>query len=332
MATAKIKTYGVGIEDSALAFSTPGVTPSAWLQNAASQVWGAIKNGVKAVTDFAGRIFEGGKELLSAIGRGDWKLFLDFGRDQPGAALAGVGAIGITGWFIGSVTGIGAAVSSGIGSIAAFASGGISSLWATLSSIRFGGVAVGAMLPSIQQVLVSGGNTIINTDWAQSDKSILSELESTYLTFLSNVGESTGRLLAGLLIGKKSNPKLRLNITATAALVITARQQGSEIEEEMVEELSQLANVFIRYATNLAGKLGLLKVREWARTGFRTGIKAIDSKIENLGLQEGQSWSIAQKIEEKVEKLKETDEVAGTLAESLLGGFGDGLQDYLLMT
>lgn len=321
-ATGKIKTYGVGIEDSALAFSTPGVTPSAWLQNAAGQVWNAIKNGVKSVVEFAGRIFEGGKELLNAIGRGDWGIFIQWAKDDPFGFLAGGAAVAIGGWFIGSVTGL-----------TAMAAGGISSLWATLGSIKFGGVALGAMLPSIQQVLVSGGNIIVNTDWAQSDKAIEEELKGTYLSFLNNVGESTGRLLAGLLLGGgKANPKLRLNITATAALVITARQQGSEIEEEMVEELSQLANAFIRYATNLAGKCGLLKFRQWARKKFRTGVKAIDSKIANWGLQEGQSWSIAQQIEEKVEKLKETDEIAGTLAESLLEGFGGGLQDFLLVT
>lgn len=321
-ATAKIKTYGVGIEDSALAFSTPGVTPGTWLQDAASQVWGAIKNGVKSVLEFAGRIFEGGKELLSAIGRGDWGIFVQWAKNDPFGFLAGGAAVAIGGWFIGSATGL-----------TAMAMGGISSLWATLGSIKFGGVALGAMLPSLQQVLVSGGNIIVNTDWLQSDKAILEQLNGTYLSFLNNVGESTGRLLAGFALGGgKANPKLRLNITATAALVITARQQGSEIEEEMVEELTQVANAFIRYATNLAGKLGYLQFRKWARNNVRTGIKSVDAKIANWGLQEGQSWSIAQQIEEKVEKLQESDPALGNFVEGLLEGFGDGFQDFLLVT
>ena len=321
MATAN-KTYGVGIEDCALAFSTLGVTPSKWLQEAAGAVWGAIKNGVKSVLDFGGRILEGGKELLSAIGRGDWKIFVDWAKNDPFGALAGGAAVAVAGVFIGSATGL-----------TALAAGGISSLWATLGSIKLGGVAVGLALPTLQQALVGGINTVVNTDWLASDKSILDSLNSTYLSFLNNVGESTGRLLAGFVLGgAKANPKLRLNITAAASVVIMARQQGSEIEEEMIEELSQLANAFMRYATNLAGKLGYLQIRKYARQNIRTGVKAIDAKIVNWGLQEGQSFSIAQKIEDKVEKLQETDPAMGNFVEGLLEGFGDGFQDFLLVS
>lgn len=75
MANNKIKTFGVGLEDSALAFSHDGVQPSPWLQNAAGEVWSFLKNGVKAALDLGRKMLEGGKELLSAIGRGDWGIF-----------------------------------------------------------------------------------------------------------------------------------------------------------------------------------------------------------------------------------------------------------------
>ena len=39
MADKKIKTYGVGLEDSALAFSHDGVKPGKWLQDAAGEGW-----------------------------------------------------------------------------------------------------------------------------------------------------------------------------------------------------------------------------------------------------------------------------------------------------
>ena len=320
--TAKIKTFGVTTEDTSLAFSIAGMQPGKWLKNAAKAVWNGIQNGVKAIGDFAKNIFDGGKELLSAIGRGDWGIFVNWAKNDPLGALAGGGAIAVGGWFIGSATGI-----------TALAAGGISSLWATLGSIKIGGTTLALALPTLQQALVSGGNTIVNLDWMQSDKAILESLNSTYLAFLNNVGESTGRLLAGFILGGgKSNPKLRLNITATAAIIIQAEQEGSDIEEEMIEELSTLANAFKAYVVNLAGKLGYLELRKYARNNIRTGIPAIDKKIANWGLIEGQSWSIATQIEEKLEKLEETNAPAANFLEGLIEGFGEGWNDFLVMT
>ena len=206
-------------------------------------------------------------------------------------------------------------------------------MWASLGAMKIGGVTVGLMLPTLQQAIVSTGNTVYNLDWAKSDKAILAELEGAYLGFLNNVGESTGRMLAGLLLGGgKKNPKLNISITATAALIITARQDGSNIEEELIEELSQLANVFMRYATTLAGKLGYMNLRKYARENVRTGIKVIDEKIKNWGVQEGQTWSIAQKVDGKIEKIKEEDKALGDVLEWFVEGFGDGLSDFILLT
>lgn len=322
MTEAKIKTFGVTLENSALAFSHSGVQPGNWLKEAASEVWSFLKNGVKAAIDLGKKMLEGGKELLGAIARGDWGIFIDWAKNDPLGFLAGGAAVAIGGWFVGSVTGL-----------TALAAGGISTLWATLGSIKIGGVAIGLALPTIQQAIVSGTNTIVNIDWLKSDKAIEEELKNTYLTFLNNVGESTGRLLAGFLLGGgKTNPKLTLNITAAAALIIQAEQEGSNIEEEMIEELSALANVFKRYIVNLAGKLGYLELRKYARNNIRTGIPQIDKAIASWGLIEGQSFSIATKIEESVEKLQDTNPAAGNFLEGLLEGFGDGWSDFLLLT
>ncbi|MEG4356927.1 MULTISPECIES: hypothetical protein [unclassified Microcoleus] len=313
---------GVTLESSALAFSLEGVTPDKWIQDAAGAVWSAIKSGISSAIDLGKRMFEGGKELLSAIGRGDWDIFKQWFRDDPKSALAGAGAVAVAGWFIGSASGLFAVASSGI-----------SAMWTSLGAIKIGGVAVSLMLPTLQQAIVSTGNTVYNIDWAKSDAAILAELNGSYLGFLNNLGESTGRMLAGLALGGgKANPKLNISITATAALIITAKQDGSNIEEELVEELSQLANIFMRYATTLAGKLGYLELRKYARQNVRTGIKVIDEKIKNWGLQESQTWSIAQKVEDKVEKITEKDPAFGNLLEGLIEGFGDGLSDFILLT
>jgi hypothetical protein len=322
MATAKIKTFGVQLENSALAFSHNGVQPGIWLQTAAGEVWNFLKKGVKAAIDLGRKMLEGGKELLGAIFRGDWGIFVDWAKNDPLGFLAGGAAVAVGGWFIGAASGL-----------TALAAGGISSLWATLGSIKVGGVALVAVMPSIQQAIVSGTNTIVNLDWLKSDKAMEDEMNASYLTFIGNLGESTGRLLAGLILGGgKRNPKLILNITATAAIIIQAEQEGSNIEEEMIEELSVLANVFKRYALSLAGRAGLLELRKYARQNIRTGIPQIDRKIANWGLIEGQSFSIATSIENKIEKLEETNPVAAKFFEEALEGFGDGWSDFLVMT
>jgi len=320
--TQKIKTFGVSLENSALAFSHDGVQPGKWLQSAAGEVWSWLKKGVKAAAELGAKMIEGGKELLGAIFRGDWQIFADWAKNDFLGFLAGGAAVAVGGWFLASASGL-----------TALAASGISSLWTALSSIKIGGIAIGLALPTIQQVIVSGGNTIVNLDWLQSDKAILESLNQTYLTFLNNVGESTGRLLAGFVLGGgKANPKLTLNITAAAAIIIQAKEEGiNGIEEEMIEELSQLANVFKRYILTLAGKLGYLKLREYARNNIRTGIPALDKKIENWGLIEGQSFSIATNIEEKLEKMEETNPAGANFLEGLFSGFGEGWGEFILV-
>jgi hypothetical protein len=319
----EIKTWGVTIEDSALAFSTEGIQPGKWLQNTASQVWGAIKKGVQTVIDFGKKIWEGGKELLAAIGRGDWALFGQWLKDDPLSFLAGGAAVAVAGWFIGSATGL-----------TALASGGIASMWSALGSVKLGGVALGAMLPTLQQVIVGTTNTIINVDWLQSDSAILAELKNVHSAFMNTFGESVGRLLVGMFLGGgKGNPKLTLNITGAAAVAIEAEQDtGNNIQEEIIDELSSLANAFIRYARNLAFKIGYMNLRKYARENIKTGIKAIDEKIANWGLQEGQSFVINQKVDDKLENITESNPDLGNFLEGLKEGALDGFNEFVVMT
>jgi len=328
-----VKTWGVTLQDSALVFSTAGATAGKWLQQTASDVWGGIKKGIKAALDLANRMLEGGKELLAAIFRGDLGIFMDWLKNDPLGLLAGGAALAVGGWFIGAATGVGAAVAGAVSSITAVASSGIGGMWAAICGIKFGGVALGAMLPTLQQAIVGGTTTLMNLDWQQSDKSILDELNGVYNSFLNSVGESAGRMLAGFILGGgKANPKLRINVSAGVALAIQAEAEGSAIEEELIEELANLANTFIRYATNLAGKLGYLQLRKWARQNVRTGIKAIDAKIANWGLVEGESFVINTVIDEKIEKITEENASLGNLLEGFKEGLFDGFSDFVMMT
>lgn len=311
------KTFGVTLESSALAFSLDGIMPDKWIQETAGIVWAGIKSGVSSAINLAKNMFEGGKELLGAIGRGDWGLFAQWFKDDPGSALAGGAAVAVAGWFIGAATGITAAVTGGIGS-----------MWAALGSVKIGGVTLGLMLPTLQQAIVGAGSTVMNLDWAKSDKAILAELYGTYLGFLNNVGESAGRMLVAFALGgNKHKPRLTLNISAAAAFSITKEiDSDNDLEDELIESMAEMANIFIRYATNLAGKLGYLQLRKWARSNVKTGIKAIDDKIKNWGLIEGQSFVISSKIDEKIEAITEENPELGNFLE----GFKDGSSDALV--
>lgn len=315
-------TFGVTLESSALAFSTAGIVPNKWIQDTAGAIWNGIKNGVSSAMDLGKRMFEGAKEIINAISRGDWKIFTDWFRDDPVSAIAGGAAVAVTGWFIGSVTGITAVVT-----------GGIASMWGALGSIKIGGFAVGAMLPTLQQAIVGVGSTVMNLDWAKSDKSILAELNGAYLSFLNNVGESTGRMLVAFALGgNKNKPRLTLNISAAAALSITKEiDNDNDLEDELIEAMAEMANIFIRYAQNLAGKLGYLQLRKWARTDLRTGVKAIDDKIKNWGLIEGETFTISSAIDNKFEKITEENPPLGNFLEGLKNGVGDAFSDMILM-
>jgi hypothetical protein len=309
------QTFGVTLESSALAFSTAGVLPDKWIQDTAGAIWDTVKKGVSSAIDLGKKMFEGGKEIVAAIARGDWKIFGDWFRDDPGSAIAGGAAVAIAGWFIGSATGITAVIS-----------GGIASMWGSLGAIKIGGFAVGAMLPTLQQAILGTSSTLMNLDWAKSDKSILAELNGAYLSFLNSVGESTGRMLVAFALGgNKNNPRLTLNISAAAALSIKREIEGdSDIEDELIEAMAEMANIFIRYAKNLAGKLGYLQLRKWARSNVRTGIKVIDDKIKNWGLIEGETFTISSAIDNKIEKITEENAPLGNFLEGLKDGLSDG--------
>ncbi|WP_341730869.1 hypothetical protein [Microcoleus sp. EPA2] len=317
-----VKTFGVTLESSALALSTEGIVPDKWVQETAGAVWAAIKSGLQSALDLGKRMFEGGKELVKAIARGDWKIFGDWFKDDPGGAIAGAGAVAVAGFFVAGATGLTGVIS-----------GGIASMWTSLGSIKLGGFAVGAMLPTLQQAILGTTNTVVNLDWAQSDKAILAELNSSYLAFLNQVGESLGRTLVVMAFGGgKTNPRLTLNITAAAALSITKEiQDDDDISDELIDAMSEMANIFIRYARNLAAKLGYLELRKFARNNVRTGIPAIDNKIKNWGLQEGESFVISQKIDDKIEKITEENPPLGNLLEGLKEGASDAFNDCITM-
>lgn len=331
MATEKPKTFGVTAGDTSLSLSTEGVKPSNWFESFIGGA-GSFFSFVGGKLEQLGKnMWEGAKELGSAIQRGDIGLFLNWIKEDPVGAGAGIAAVAIGGWFIGAQTGIGAAIANS--RVVSVISGAVSAMWARIAAIRIGamgGLAIGALLPNLKDLIIGGTQTIINLDWMQSDNSILQELKSTHLQFLNTMGESAGRMIAGFIMGgAKNNPQLTINMTAAAALVIQARDEGSEIEEEMINAISDLANSFIRYAKYLTTKLAYMATRAWARENIRTGNKELDEKIKNWGLIENQSFIINSEINEKIEKIEESNPMLAAGLEGLKDGLFEGFFEYL---
>jgi hypothetical protein len=329
MATTKAKTSGVLLEDSALAISSQGITPSQWVRKGAENIWGGIKNGAKSVVSLGKRMIEGGKEMVAAIMRGDFKLFADWVETDPVAAVAGGLAVALSGWLIvGTLT----ATASATG-ITAIVSGGLGSMWTALGTVSIGGTALTALLPTMQEAILGGTTTIMNLDWAQSDRAILAELEAGYLGFINQIGESVGRMIVIMAFGgHRTNPRLTLNISAAAALSITKElEDGNDISDELVESMSVMANLFMSYTKNFAGKMGYLNLRKYARENIRTGNKYLDEKIKNWGLIEGQSFVISSKINESIDKITEKNPILGNALEGLSEGMSDGFNDMIVL-
>ena len=75
-----------------------------------------------------------------------------------------------------------------------------------------------------------------------------------------------------------------------------------------------------------------MNLRKYARENIKTGIKAIDEKIANWGLQEGQSFVINQKIDDKLEKITESNPDLGNFLEGFKEGALDGFNEFVVMT
>lgn len=328
MAEAKPKSFGATVGDTSLALSTKGVAPTNWLESFTGNVASYLSFVGDKLKLLGSNMLEGLKEMGSAIKRGDIGIFLNWIIDDPVGAGAGIAAVAVGGWFIGSAIGAGAASKGIVGVV----SGAVASLWAKITAIRigaFGGVVIGSLLPSLKDAIIGGTQTILNLDWMQSDNAILRELQGAHINFLNIMGEGAGRLIAGFIMGGgQSNPQMTINATAAAALIIQSRDEGSEIEEEMIDAISDLANSFLRYAKFLAAKLAYMATRGWARENIRTGISAIDEKIKNWGLIEGQSFVINSQIDEKIESIEESNPALASAVEGLKEGLFDGIGDF----
>lgn len=307
---------GVYADDSSLAF-TWGIAPGKWLDEVGGKVLEWISRGLIEAKKLVKNMINGAKAIGESIIKGNFlDILKNVIKEEPGAAVAGAVAVVL---IAGVAVGV---VAAGVGAVAGLiASAGVG-----------GAVTTGAVMAFLAPKAVQLAQTIYNFDFAKSDNALMQEVESAFGSLANIAGESTGKALAGLLIGKGKQPQLQINMRATATLWLILEEQGkTEIHEEMLEALASLGWAMIRYARQVALTMGYIQVRKWARQNLRTGIGWLDKNIEQWGLAEGQSWKISQKVETFVEQVQETDKALGNFLEGFLEGFGEGITEFLVL-
>lgn len=277
------------------------------------------------------KMVQGGKELAGAVFRGDWKLFKQWAKDDPIAAIAGVGAgIGIA-WV--AVTGLIAAGSAAVGWAAGGSTGLLGALKVGIASISAGSILLG---------LTKFSKFIYNFEWQESDISIDKGIDKAIENLYGPMGEFLGRATASLLVtGLTTPPKIEINVTSLALMY----EVDEEIREELMEAVSEFARLGISTFAGIAIKLAYKNIRQLIKKAYRNspasfkklvrdiklpgGFK-LEESIERWGNPKSEPWSLKKHldIEGKVEKIE--DEKVKNLTEEFLESFWDTWNDAVV--
>ncbi|MEG4070933.1 hypothetical protein QUA42_27010 [Microcoleus sp. Pol11C2] len=301
---------GVTVENSSIAI-TLGVKVGKWFSDIGSSIGNILSRGLLNIKNLLGNMVNGAKELFSAIGRGDWKIFENWLKEDPIAVAAGaVAVVLIGGVVVGAVAGGVAALASAI------ASGG-----------AIGGITLAGIMPGLVQGAVSAGEVIYNFDFNKSDDQLLKELNQGFINFAGVAGESLGRTLANLIIGGDKLPKLRVDRNAMRTLFLVLEDE-SDTGEEILEELSTIGWAIFRLARQALFSIGFMNFRKWAKQNVKTGIPWIDKAIASWGT--GKPLVISDKVEEFYEAVEENNAALGNFLQNFGEGFGEGSKEAVI--
>jgi hypothetical protein len=307
-------TLGVNANDSSLAANW-GLAPSEFIKGIGSAIINAINKGILAAKDLVNRMAQGAAALVESIKKGTFlSLIKSWIKDNPvQATVVAVGLLVIGGIVVG-------AIGTGVAAIA--------------SAIAGAGFATKAAILAVAiPFCVQGAQKIINFDWQKTDNTIEAELRAKLSSLYAVAGEAIGRSLAGLVIGKGKQPPVQINMRATATFFLILEEQGkTEIQEEVLQALAELAWAAARFVGNVVAAKSYMWIRKAIRENVRTGIKSIDDVIASWGTVENRSWSISANVIQKgIEAVQAENEDAGQFLENFVEGFGEGLNEFLIM-
>lgn len=287
---------------------------------AASPVVDWLKKPIASAANFAGRVVEGGKELVKSIFNGTFgKIFKQWAKDDPIAAGAGTIAAGlaggglllvggaVVGWVVG---GIGAAVGSlGVG-----------------GTLVAGG-AVGSLIPGI----LNTAETLYGFNLQVSDEELLRDIKAAVDNLYEPAGHFMGKQIATVLVGGiASPPRVRINIRMMALVW----QLKPELRQELLQNVSNLAyqgiqtawQIGIKYAF-LKGRRGIKKLWEKSPDAIRELVPGLDKAIKTWGDEGKKPWSIEDGVNAQVEKIP--DKRIQNAVKGLLSGLWQGFSDSI---
>ncbi|MEB3281119.1 MAG: hypothetical protein VKK42_19560 [Lyngbya sp.] len=328
----------LGVEDFELATAwRDGAQLAAkWLKETGSWLADGLKKGVlgtvQELSDNIGaylqKIAQGGKELVGAVIRGDWKLFGQWAKNDPIGAIAGVGAIagiayvGVTGLIAGGTAFAGWAAGGSTGLLGAF-------------KVGVGSIGAGSVLAG----LTTAGKFLYNFEWQETDEQIDQAVDQAIENLYGPMGEFLGRATASLLVtGLTTPPRIEINMTSLALMY----EVDENIREELLEAVSEFARLGIQTFAGIALKLAYKNVRQLIKKAYKNSPEAFKQLIGNIKLPGGfklgtsieqwgnptsEPWSLKRHIdlEGKVEKIE--DSKLRNLTEEFLESFWDSWND-----
>lgn len=173
-----------------------------------------------------------------------------------------------------------------------------------------------------------------NFNWAEDDKSLDAEVKAAYdgLYGLAGgfLGKSLGFLVCGAIPGAIA---FSFNKGMAAAIF---EDLNEEAQEELLSSLSALANATFRSFVTAQIKKQFKSARRYLKKRPNHPISKIlrekmgEDNFKKWGETEGQTWSLSNQVEERVEKIK--DPRLRNFTEEFLEEFADTCSDQLYNT
>lgn len=305
---------GVKATETASALTTYGDASIKWLQSMSKEAGKWLEAGAVNIGSLLKGFLNKAKQAVGGVinwVKGLWQK--DKKKVLIGVGIGCLVLIGgglVLGGIVGAIGGLAAAV------------GGLGAVGATLATLALGGV-----LPSLVTGLLRATTFIYQFNWQQTDQDINKEIESAIQGLFGRAGDAMGVALAGTLTGtaKGGFPKPVIHMGAIVALWRTVEE---DIQEEILQALTQLAMAGLRCAGVILFKQMYMNARKFIKSNFRSGIPSIDKAIASWGEEGSKPWSMAKAVEAKIESIPDKNIKAFTenFVESFFESSGEFIQ------
>ncbi|AFZ22371.1 hypothetical protein [Allocoleopsis franciscana] len=173
-----------------------------------------------------------------------------------------------------------------------------------------------------------------NFNWAEDDKSLDAEIKAAYDSLYGLAGGFLGKSLGFLVCGAIPGAVAFSFNKGMAAAIF--EDLNEEAQEELLNSLAALANATFRSFITAQMKKQFKSARRYLKKRPNHPISKIlrekmgEDNFKKWGQTEGQTWSLSNQVEERVEKIK--DPRLRNFTEEFLEEFADTCSDQLYNT